>query len=785
MLYEPFLTGQGQSMSAFQTFYGNLAAEIRAMGLKVVVENTAMLTSAVSSEAGWNTAPFYATLNWTQYQQARAQTALTIAQTLQPDYLVFMEEPDTEAMNSGQTQVNTPSGANQMLGLIAAGLQSQRQSGMQIGAGVGSWLPGFQSFIQGYVTQPIDFIDFHVYPPNKSFLPNALTIASMAAAAHMPVAMTECWLNKELDSDLNVLTVDEVNSRDVFSFWTPLDEYFLQTMRTMAGYIQTNYGNSFLFIDPFASDYFFAYQTYNDTTSAMTPSELLSAEGSLVAQANRNAQYSATGMSFYDSIVQSPDTVAPTAPQGVSGGSANPTTVSLSWDQSYDNVGVAGYNVLRNGSVVGTTAQLVPGSSPLLVSYQDTGLTQATVYTYNIQAFDLAGNLSALSQTVSVRTADVTPPTVPGSLVATAASSQKVILSWSPSTDNVGVNSYLVFAGASPAALVQCAQVSGTVTSYTNYPLTAGTTYYYGVEATDKSGNRSAMSSIVSVTTPNPPAVPTGLSASTPSAKRLVLNWSIPASGLPIQYYQVFRGNSVKDLSQVGSTTQNTYTDISVTPATTYYYAVEAVDSGGDVSAMSAALRVAVPGLPPAPSNLVATPTTTTKIGLTWSSVNGSLPITCYYVFRGTSPSSLVQVANTAKLSYTDVSLTPATKYYYAVQAVDSGGDLSPMSATVSATTLALPSAPLNLTAVAVSKAQINLTYAAGPSGMPLSSFQIFRGSSPSNLALLKTTYATTTSASDYPVTPGTTYYYGVEETDTGGNVSPMSKIVAVTTPTH
>ena len=68
---------------------------------------------------------------------------------------------------------------------------------------------------------------------------------------------------------------------------------------------------------------------------------------------------------------------------------------------------------------------------------------------------------------------------------------------------------------------------------------------------------------------------------------------------------------------------------------------------------------------------------------------------------------------------------------------------------------------------------------------MALSSFQIFRGSSPSNLTLLKTAYASTTKSTDYPVTPGTTYYYGVKETDKGGNISPMSKVVAVTTPSH
>ena len=82
---------------------------VRAAGLKLIVENDTLLVNDV--QAGWNAAPFYATLDWAQYQQARAQTAVTVAQTMQPDYLVVVEEPDTEAANSGQNQANTPSGS--------------------------------------------------------------------------------------------------------------------------------------------------------------------------------------------------------------------------------------------------------------------------------------------------------------------------------------------------------------------------------------------------------------------------------------------------------------------------------------------------------------------------------------------------------------------------------------------------------------------------------------------------------------------------------------------------
>jgi len=105
------------------------------------------------------------------------------------------------------------------------------------------------------------------------------------------------------------------------------------------------------------------------------------------------------------------------------------------------------------------------------------------------------------------------------------------------------------------------------------------------------------------------------------------------------------------------------------------------------------------------------------------------------------------------------------------------------MSATVSATTPALPSPPTNLVATANSKTQVGLTWTAAQSGMPLARYIVFRGSSPSTLTQLKTVSAAITSVNDSGLSPGTTYYYGIQSKDTGGNISPMSAVVSVSTP--
>ncbi|MFF5288845.1 fibronectin type III domain-containing protein [Paractinoplanes globisporus] len=89
------------------------------------------------------------------------------------------------------------------------------------------------------------------------------------------------------------------------------------------------------------------------------------------------------------------DTTAPSTPTGLASPAQTSDSVSLSWNASTDNVGVAGYQVLRGGAQVGTTTT---------TSYTDTGLTASTAYSYSVRAYDAAGNTSAASAALSVST---------------------------------------------------------------------------------------------------------------------------------------------------------------------------------------------------------------------------------------------------------------------------------------------------------------------------------------------------------------------------------------------
>ncbi|MEV0386418.1 DUF4832 domain-containing protein [Nonomuraea sp. NPDC050643] len=93
------------------------------------------------------------------------------------------------------------------------------------------------------------------------------------------------------------------------------------------------------------------------------------------------------------------DQVAPSVPAGLTSPSATSTSATLAWNASTDNVAVTSYQVLRNGSPVGTTGT---------TTYTDTGLSPATSYTYTVRARDAAGNSSAASSPLTVTTTSTT-----------------------------------------------------------------------------------------------------------------------------------------------------------------------------------------------------------------------------------------------------------------------------------------------------------------------------------------------------------------------------------------
>lgn len=229
--------------------------------------------------------------------------------------------------------------------------------------------------------------------------------------------------------------------------------------------------------------------TPNDGSQAVTMPNVSSSTCRIMVKGNNHIFFDVSNANFTLTTTVA-DTTAPTAPTNLTASGTTQTSTNLSWTASTDNVGVSGYNVYRNGSLLAT----VTGTS-----YTATGLTASTTYSFFVRAKDAAGNISGNSNTVSVTTQsapapDTTAPSAP-ILSASGTTQTSTNLSWSGATDNIGVTGYDVLRNGT---------IIGSTTTATTFSvtgLTASTTYTFNVRAKDAAGNVSVNSNSVNVTT--------------------------------------------------------------------------------------------------------------------------------------------------------------------------------------------------------------------------------------------------------------------------------------------
>lgn len=802
VVYEPFL-GSKAATQPYLDFYSNVAQAIKAAGLILIVDDEILLSNDVA--ANWtNIAPFYNSLTWPEYMAAKASMAATLAQLMQPDYMVLSEEPDTEATQTGQANVLIPADAAEMVAGEIAAVRALNLP-IKLGAGSGSWQSGLTNYISAYVALDLDYIDFHLFPINTesgdSFIGNTLVIAQMAAAAGKPVATSQTWTWKMENSEWGVLTHDTYRARNAFSFWAPLDEYFQQTLQALANY------TNMLYVGPEGPDYLFAYQTYGGTTAnggaanctcttaSCSDYDIVHTEDALADAANLAVEYTVTGYNFYNLLVPTPVTTPPAAPTKLTG-TAGFSQATITWTASKDpgGAGVAGYNVYRcSPPAAGQSCTEVWIANTAQTSYTDIGLTNNnTPYNYQVQAFDLANNNSALTPVLGLVTLH-TSTNAPSNLVATAISPKEIDLSWdAPSAPNGTLGKYVVYSGGSSASLQPFQNVPHTQTTFRVYPLTPGTEYWFGVVATE-GGIASPMSPITSTATLPLPNPPSNVTASASSASKIVVNWQeTPVTGgLPVVQYQVYAGTDPGHLTnkvQVIKAPKTTYTDTSLKPNTTYYFEIVAADSSFDYSDTSIVASATTPPLPPPPTNLAATTPSADKVALTWnwSALPGGLPIARYLIDCGTSPTNPPQVGITTLgpyFTWTGTAVSPATEYYCQVIAVDSANEQSKPSSQITVTTPPLPAAPANVVATANSATKVTVTWSETipPNGLPITTYVIERGTSPGSLA--KVANRAASPYVDTTVVAGGTYYYAIEAVDSGNDDSPLSATATVTTP--
>jgi chitodextrinase len=384
------------------------------------------------------------------------------------------------------------------------------------------------------------------------------------------------------------------------------------------------------------------------------------------------------------------DTTPPGAPSALGASPVSGAQINLAWTAATDDVGVSGYRVERcQGASCSTFAQV---ATPTGTSYNDTGLTDATSYSYRVRATDAAGNLGAYSNTASAATLDATPPTAPSNLSATPASQTQINLTWTAATDNVGVTGYRVerCQGASCSTFAQIATPSAT--SFNDTGLTAGTSYSYQVRAVDAASNLGAFSSVASATTlPPPPVAPSGVSA-TPGNAQAVLSWSAVAGASSYNVY-------TSPTSPV--TTGGTKTTVSTPGAT-----LSALTNGTPIYAAVTAVNVS--GESPLSSGVCAVPTTASTSGVTLydplceDTLDGAKWIAPQFSY-GVASSA---VALSSQVSNMEVRSVQGLTYQTLASVVTGGQRVSTLKADI-----AVPASTASRTGTAEIRAVLRLTY--------------------------------------------------------------------------
>ena len=172
-----------------------------------------------------------------------------------------------------------------------------------------------------------------------------------------------------------------------------------------------------------------------------------------------------------------------TAP--TSGATVHGSSVTLSATSS-GSVSIASVQFKVDNSNIGSSIS----SAPYTTTWDSTGVADGA---HTLYAVALGSNGSYATSSASV-TVDNTAPSIPSSLTATATSSTEIDLSWTASTDNVGVAGYQVFRNSTQIA-------TSTQTTYADQGLSASTPYTYVVKAFDGAGNVSASSTPAMATT--------------------------------------------------------------------------------------------------------------------------------------------------------------------------------------------------------------------------------------------------------------------------------------------
>jgi hypothetical protein len=514
------------------------------------------------------------------------------------------------------------------------------------------------------------------------------------------------------------------------------------------------------------------------------------------------------------------------------------TVLRLDWSvnpsQQFPQTGFEVYQATQSGGPY-TLIGLLGANA---VTTTATGLNPGGKYYYIVRAVNGNAAAAASNVASGTTASDVQPPTAPTNLVVTGTTRSAVALSWGAAADNVGVTQYDVYVNGVKAYstinrtftvfdlqnaksytfAVTARDFAKNISPFSNQvsavPIATGLTYkYYNFEV--------APTNLPNYATVTPDA--TGISTSSTSLTPRTQNtnygflWegflhvtragtyqlrtvsvdgskvylgTLNGTGSPYEFAATAKVSNDGVHSSRTVTSSNTTLQVGVYPiAIAYFHGAngngaitlswKTPSSGNSFSTIpnSAFADAAVVNgvAPAAPSGLVATSVSSSKLGLAW--VDNSNNETAFEIWRSLSATTgftTVGIAPSGATGYTDSLLNAATRYYYQIRAIGQYGQSAFASGSQSnAVTQALPAvpaAPTALVARGMSTAS-SVTVRWTDNAANESSFQVYRSSNNNSSYLpLVSLPANTVSYADTGLFANAVYYYKVQAVNQGGS---------------
>jgi titin len=179
-------------------------------------------------------------------------------------------------------------------------------------------------------------------------------------------------------------------------------------------------------------------------------------------------------------------TYIPAAPSNLLATVVSATQISLSWTDNSTNE--SGFRIERSADG-GVSWSLVTTVVANVKTYNNTGLTGATAYSYRVRAYNTTNEFSDISNVVAATTL----PATPSGLTATALAGSQVRLNWA---DVAGESGYYIERSTDGTSWSRVGSANANTVTFTDIGLTAGTRYYYRIQAYNSTGNGAYSSTV-------------------------------------------------------------------------------------------------------------------------------------------------------------------------------------------------------------------------------------------------------------------------------------------------